>query len=42
MDRSATGRRGAEMNYLQWLSQETETVWWHDSAEPAEIAQGLA
>ena len=30
------------MNYLQWLSPETETVWWHDSAEPAEIAQGLA
>ena len=30
------------MNYLQWLSQETPTVWWHDSAEPAEIEQGLA
>ena len=30
------------MNYLEWLSRETETVWWHDSAEPTEIAQGLA
>src|SRR5208337_2090332 len=30
------------MNYLQWLSAKTDTVWWHDSAEPAEIEQGLA
>jgi transaldolase len=30
------------MNYLQWLSQETATTWWHDSADPDEVAQGLA
>ena len=30
------------MNYLQWLSQGTDTIWWHDSADPAEVAQGLA
>lgn len=30
-----------EKNYLQWLSSETETTWWHDSANPDEIQQGL-
>lgn len=25
------------MNYLSWLSRETQTEWWHDSAIPAEI-----
>jgi transaldolase len=30
------------MNYLQWLARETPTVWWHDSADPAEIQQALA
>lgn len=31
-----------EKNYLQWLSSETPTTWWHDSANPDEIEQGLA
>ena len=30
------------MNYLQWLSQDTETVWWDHSAAPGELEQGLA
>ena len=25
------------MNYLQWLTQNTPTKFWHDSAIPAEI-----
>jgi len=29
-------------SYLQWLSQETPTSWWHDSADPDELAFGLA
>jgi transaldolase len=29
-------------SYLRWLSQETATRWWHDSADPAELAYGLA
>lgn len=29
-------------NYLEWLSSETATVWWHDSGDPAEIEQGKA
>jgi transaldolase len=31
-----------ENNYLQWLDNETQTSWWHDSGEPAELEQGLA
>jgi transaldolase len=27
--------------YLEWLSAETPTVWWHDSAEPGELQRGL-
>ncbi len=27
--------------YLTWLSRETKTAWWHDSADPAELQQGL-
>lgn len=29
-------------NYLQWLSQETATRWWHDSAIPSEIDEAIA
>ena len=32
----------AEKNYLEWLSSETDTVWWHDSGDPGELEQGLA
>ncbi|HNS33408.1 MAG TPA: transaldolase family protein [bacterium] len=28
-------------NYLQWLSGKTTTAWWHDSADPDELRQGL-
>jgi transaldolase len=27
------------MNYLEWLSGETPTAWWHDSADPGELAE---
>lgn len=30
-----------EKNYLQWLSSETPTAWWHDSANPDEIEKAL-
>ena len=30
------------MNYLSWLSKETRTEWWHDSAIPAEIDAAVA
>lgn len=29
-------------NYLQWLSNETDTAWWHDSGDPRELVQALA
>jgi transaldolase len=32
----------AQMNYLEWLAGETPTAWWHDSADPKELAQGKA
>ena len=31
----------AEQSYLQWLVSETPTTWWHDSADPVELKQGL-
>lgn len=31
----------AEKSYLQWLDSETPTAWWHDSADPVEIKEGL-
>ena len=31
-----------EMNYLQWLAEETPTKWWHDSAIPSEIDEAIA
>ena len=31
----------SKQNYLQWLAEETPTDWWHDSADPAELKQGL-
>jgi len=27
--------------YLSWLTRETKTTWWHDSADPAELQRGL-
>ena len=32
----------ATQNYLKWLSTETKTAWWHDSADTAELLQALA
>jgi transaldolase len=29
-------------NYLEWLTQDTPTRWWHDSAIPAEIDAAIA
>ena len=29
-------------NYLEWLSRESPTIWWHDSGAPKELAQALA
>ena len=29
-------------NYLQWLAAQTPTIWWHDSADPQELTQGLS
>ncbi len=31
-----------QTSYLLWLAQETPTAWWHDSADPDELAHGLA
>jgi len=31
-----------QTSYLQWLGQATPTSWWHDSADPDELAHGLA
>ncbi|MBN2325327.1 MAG: transaldolase family protein [Spirochaetes bacterium] len=28
-------------NYLRWLVHNTKTTWWHDSADPTELDQGL-
>jgi transaldolase len=30
-----------EEDYLHWLTRHTRTAWWHDSADPAELALGL-
>jgi transaldolase len=30
-----------ERNYLQWLSAETRTAWWHDSGDPGELAAAM-
>jgi transaldolase len=30
-----------EPDYLHWLVGNTKTAWWHDSADPAELALGL-
>jgi transaldolase len=30
-----------EKTYLEWLTSETQTSWWHDSADPDELRQGL-
>ena len=29
-------------NYLEWLSSQTPTAWWHDSGDPSELEQGKA
>lgn len=31
-----------EKNYLRWLSEDTATKWWHDSAIPSEIDEAVA
>jgi transaldolase len=31
----------ASDNYLLWVANETPTVWWHDSADPAELRLGM-
>ena len=31
-----------DKGYLCWLASETPTVWWHDSADPIELDNGLA
>jgi len=31
-----------EKNYLQWLTEDTPTQWWHDSAIPSEIDEAIA
>ena len=28
-------------NYLSWLSEATQTCWWHDSADPRELVRGV-
>ncbi len=30
-----------KQQYLQWLTRNTKTTWWHDSADPAELARGI-
>jgi transaldolase len=30
-----------KQQYLEWLTRSTKTTWWHDSADPAELARGL-
>ena len=30
-----------QTGYLQWAVEETQTVWWHDSAEPGELERGI-
>jgi len=30
-----------KQQYLQWLTSKTKTTWWHDSADPAELALGI-
>jgi hypothetical protein len=31
-----------EIKYLKWLSSDTSTNWWHDSADPDELDDSLA
>jgi transaldolase len=30
-----------QTGYLQWAVENTNTVWWHDSAEPSELERGI-
>jgi len=30
-----------EHGYLRWVIEHTKTMWWHDSADPAELALGI-
>ena len=30
-----------QTGYLSWAIEKTKTVWWHDSAEPSELALGI-
>jgi transaldolase len=31
----------SDVNYLQWLSGETKTSWWHDSGDPKQLQEAL-
>ena len=30
-----------KQDYLRWVISNTKTTWWHDSADPAELARGI-
>jgi len=30
-----------KQDYLRWMIDNTKTTWWHDSADPAELARGI-
>jgi transaldolase len=30
-----------KQQYLEWLIRSTKTTWWHDSADPVELARGI-
>lgn len=30
-----------KQDYLHWMIDNTKTTWWHDSADPAELARGI-
>jgi transaldolase len=32
---------GMKQDYLHWAVSRTKTTWWHDSADPAELARGI-
>lgn len=32
---------GMKQDYLRWVIGNTKTTWWHDSADPAELARGI-
>jgi len=38
---SAGARYGMKQDYLRWAVSSTKTTWWHDSADPAELALAI-